>query len=299
MSRLISAITLGSNSFNMLVAEAVDGHPVVIAKYKQKVRLADGIDDNGNLDVDAFERGLGCLAYFAKQVLHHQLSSDDIKIIATATLRQVANRQSFIDQAFKLLPIPIDVISGNEEAEYIYQGMWHTTQGDDRRLVIDIGGASTEFVVGDSNHILFKVSKAIGCVSMNHPHFSHFPYRNTDFDAVEQRVAEQLGDSLTQLKAFGCTKAVGASGTLQTLIELLKHREQDQTITFEFLQSIKAEILNESCHQLSNIEGLSQERAPTLAAGVAIMLALFKLLDLNAVNLSGGALREGVLYSLI
>ncbi|RLV59009.1 Ppx/GppA family phosphatase [Parashewanella curva] len=299
MSRQICAITLGSNSFNMLVAEVKSDHPVVVAKYKQKVRLADGINGDGHLEQDAFERGIACLKYFAEQIKQHPLCDQDIKIIATATLRQVTNQQAFIDQAFKVLPTQIQVISGDEEAEYIYQGMWHTTQGDDRRLVIDIGGASTEFVVGDTHNILFKVSKPIGCVSLHHPYFSHFPYRNSDFEAVVKQVNVQLADCLVRLKNYGCHKAVGASGTVQTLMELLKHRAQHQKITAEFLEQIKAEILNESCHKLSNIAGLSQERAPTLAAGVAILLALFKLLDLNAVHLSGGALREGVLYSMI
>ena len=296
MTKEFAAITLGSNSFNMLVATMVDGKPQVVAKYKQKVRLATGIDANGSLEPAAMEKGLACLAMFAEQLTQHKI--EHVKIIATATLRHVSNSQAFCDKALQIIPHPIEIISGEREAELIYLGMFHHTRGEQRRLVIDIGGASTEFIIGDGEHILYKQSLPIGCVSYLEPHFSNFPHQSHDFDLLKSQVKQVLQPHIDTMAAFGCHCAVGASGTIQTMMELLRFRGHDECITLEFLEQIKQEIIAQTDPKLTDIEGLSAERAPTLATGVAILLALFELLDLESINLSGGALREGVLQLL-
>ncbi len=296
MSKEFAAITLGSNSFNMLVATMNEGTPQVVAKYKQKVRLAAGIDSNGALESAAMDKGLACLAMFAEKLDCHQIS--DVKIIATATFRQISNSDEFCQKALLAIPEPIEVISGDREAELIYSGMFYHTQGEHRRLVIDIGGASTEFIIGDGEQVLYKQSLPIGCVSFLEPHFSHFPLKNDDFDNLASQVHDILGADIDTINAFGCHCAVGASGTIQTMMELLRFRGHDEKITLAFLKQIKQEIIEQTCPRYSQIEGLSSERAPTLATGVAILLALFDLLNLQSINLSGGALREGVLQLL-
>lgn len=283
----------------MLVAEVIDCQPKIIAKYKRKVRLASGINATGALSTEAMAQGMDCLRMFAGKLKHHQVSSANVDVIATATLRNITNSESFCQQAAKILPVAINIISGEQEAELIYQGMFHTTAGENKRLVIDIGGASTEFIVGDGKQLLYKTSQPIGCVSYLEPFFSSFPYQSGQFDAVKQQVKTTLGNQLAQINAFDCCCAVGASGTVQTLMELLRFRGQNEVITLEFLQQLKAEILQQSCSELKEINGLCCERAPTLATGVAILLALFELLKLTHMNLSGGALREGVLFQLI
>ncbi|QDF68346.1 exopolyphosphatase [Shewanella sp. SNU WT4] len=294
---LYAAITLGSNSFNMLVARTRGHQPQVIAKYKRKVRLAEGVVD-GRLNDEVMQRGLDCLAMFGDMLQYHQVPHGNVAVVATATLRTINNADDFSAKAEPLLGHPIEVISGMREAELIYQGMVANTKGYGRRLVLDIGGASTEFIVGEGQEVLFKGSVGFGCVTFTRRFFADSPYQLQDFDDAAVAVEEILGSDKARLKELGWHGVVGASGSVQSVIELLAHREVPQLITREVLVSLQQEILAASDSHLSNIRGLNPERAPTFAAGVAILLALFNILGLEKLHLSGGALREGVLQLL-
>ncbi|MCE9680484.1 exopolyphosphatase [Shewanella sp. AS1] len=293
-----AAITLGSNSFNMLVATTVAGKPKVLAKYKRKVRLAEGIGSDGSLNPQVFARGLDCLAMFSRMLDKEQVSREHIAVIATATLRCIANADDFCQAALPILGQPIEIISGLKEAELIYQGMSATTQGEGRRLVIDIGGASTEFIIGEDKKILLKASLAIGCVTFNDKFFNSFPFQPQDFDATQAHIETELGQYRERLRQHGWHGVVGASGAVQAVVELLNARGLSQTITLKVLSELKDEILIQRDSSLSEIIGLHHERVATFASGVAILLALFNLLEINALELSGGALREGVLQQL-
>ncbi|MCE9685954.1 exopolyphosphatase [Shewanella sp. AS16] len=293
-----AAITLGSNSFNMLIARTQGDRPQVIAKYKRKVRLAEGIAPDGRLSQVVMQRGLDCLAMFAQMLAEHKIAADNVAVIATATLRCISNADDFCRHALSVLGHPIEIITGLREAELIYQGMVTTTCGDGRRLVIDIGGASTEFIVGDGHELLFKTSLPIGCVTFNQQFFSSAPLQQLDFDDARQQVLLSLGEQRQALRRLGWQCVVGASGAVQSVVELLLHRRQAETITPQVLECLKQEILNQSDLSLSGIRGLCPERAPTFAAGVAILSALFELLGIEKLSLSGGALREGVLHML-
>lgn len=293
-----AAITLGSNSFNMLVAETLAGQPKVIAKYKRKVRLAEGIQTDGSLSEEMLLRGLDCLAMFSKMLDKEGVTADNIAIIATATLRNIVNSDDFCRRALPILDHPIEIISGMREAELIYQGMVATTAGEGRRLVIDIGGASTEFIIGDGDKVLLKTSLAVGCVTFNDKFFSSFPFQQLDFDEAKTDVKSVLGDYLSELKLLGWHCVVGASGSVQSVVELLNHRKQSTIITLDVLLALQKEVLLQTDPSMLAISGLHLERAPTFVAGVSILLALFELLDIKSLNLSGGALREGVLQML-
>ncbi|MGS0682784.1 Ppx/GppA phosphatase family protein [Shewanella sp. 125m-7] len=295
---LYAAITLGSNSFNMLVAETVGQQPKIIAKYKRKVRLAEGIQTDGSLSEEVLLRGLDCLTMFAEMLKKEGVSAENVAVIATATLRNISNSDDFCRRALPILTLPIEIISGMREAELIYQGMVATTEGEGRRLVIDIGGASTEFIIGDGNKVLLKTSLAMGCVTFNEAFFSKFPLQQLDFDDAKAQVKRVLGEQLSALKTLGWHCVVGASGSVQSVVELLSHRNQSSTITLDVLLSLKQEVLAQNDPSMVEIIGLNQERAPTFAAGVSILLALFELLEIQKLSLSGGALREGVLQTL-
>jgi exopolyphosphatase / guanosine-5'-triphosphate,3'-diphosphate pyrophosphatase len=293
-----AAITLGSNSFNMLVAKTRGGQPKVIAKYKRKVRLAEGIGADGSLEPAVMARGLDCLKMFAQMLIEHKVRREHVAVIATATLRSISNADEFSRLALPILGQPIEIISGMREAELIYLGMVATTCGDGRRLVIDIGGASTEFIVGDGSKLLFKTSVPIGCVTYTRQFFGSAPFQLMDFEDVRTQVQQALGEQAGSLRRLGWLCVVGASGAIQTVVELLLHRGQSETITLEVLRQLQGEILAQEDVSMREIVGLSMERAPTFAAGVAILLALFDLLDIGQLSLSGGALREGVLQML-
>lgn len=293
-----AAITLGSNSFNMLIAKTKGDQPHIIAKYKRKVRLAEGIGDDGILNQEVMQRGLDCLAMFAQMLALHKIHQDHVAVIATATLRCINNADEFSRRALPLLGHPIEIISGMYEAELIYQGMVATTSGQGRRLVIDIGGASTEFIIGDGHQVLFKISLPMGSVTYNRRFFCNAPLQELDFEDAKQHVLETLAEHRKTLKDLGWHCVVGASGAVQSVVEVLMHRKLSETITLDVLNQLKAEILAQEDALLSGILGLSTERAPTFAAGVAILLALFELLGIEHLALSGGALREGVLMML-
>ncbi|WP_299003665.1 exopolyphosphatase [uncultured Shewanella sp.] len=298
-----AAITLGSNSFNMLVAQTVKGKPAIIAKFKRKVRLAEGMDAQDKLSDEAMLRGIDCLAMFSQEIEKARINPKHVAVIATATLRRISNVEAFRAQALSVLPYPIDIISGEEEAELIYQGMVATTQADsqqddERRLVIDIGGASTEFIIGENHHVLHKTSLPIGCVTFNQQFFTQKRVKEVDFEAVKQHVSSVLNTACQPLLALGWQSTLGASGSVQAVMEVLETRGQMQVITVIVLKQLQHEIIELEDSSLLSIKGLKSERAPTFVSGVAILLALFELLSIEKLTLSGGALREGVLERL-
>ncbi|MEH6736764.1 MAG: exopolyphosphatase [Shewanella sp.] len=298
VSQPYAAITLGSNSFNMLVANSVGNKPIVIAKYKRKVRLAEGIGDDGMLSEPVMLRGLECLAMFADMLAQHHIDSANVAVFATATLRVIRNADEFHQRAMPILLHPIEVISGLREAELIYQGMVATTKGEGRRLVIDIGGASTEFIIGDGNQVLFKTSLPMGCVLFNQRFFSHAPLQSIDFEQAVDYVNMILAEHRPHLLNLGWQSVVGASGAVQSVVSVLQHRQRSEVITLKILYAFRDEILSQADARLSGINGLNAEQAPTFAAGVAILIALFESLSMSRLHLAGGALREGVLQLL-
>ena len=298
VSQPYAAITLGSNSFNMLVANSVGNKPIVIAKYKRKVRLAEGIGEDGMLSEHVMQGGLECLAMFADMLAQHHIDSANVAVFATATLRVIRNANEFHQRAMPILQHQIEVISGLREAELIYQGMVATTKGEGRRLVIDIGGASTEFIIGDGSQVLFKTSLPMGCVLFNQRFFANAPLQAIDFEQAVDYVNTILAEHRPHLLDLGWRSVVGASGAVQSVVSVLQHRQRPEVITLKILFGFRNEILSQADARLSGINGLNAEQAPTFAAGVAILIALFESLSISRLHLAGGALREGVLQLL-
>lgn len=298
-NNFLGIITLGSNSFNLLVAENKAGKPQIIAKYKRKIRLAEGISADGCLQEYAIKHGLDCLTMFAEKLVLHQIDNKHTLAVATATLRQVNNAQNFVHRAEKILNCPLDIISGLQEAELIYQGAVQGFPEIEQRLVVDIGGASTEFIIGNHQGILFKSSLELGCVTTNKHFFDQCPYHLQQFANVKENVSSLLANHKQQMSHLGWQSAIGASGSVRAVIELLAARNLPQTITLSVLLMLRDEIIAQKDKQLSSIVGLDAERVPTFVAGIAILLALFELLPLKELSLSQGALREGLLHQLI
>ena len=298
VSQPYAAITLGSNSFNMLVANSVGNKPIVIAKYKRKVRLAEGIGEDGMLSEHVMQRGLECLAMFADMLAQHHIDSANVAVFATATLRVIRNADEFHQRAMPILQHQIEVISGLREAELIYQGMVATTKGEGRRLVIDIGGASTEFIIGDGSQVLFKTSLPMGCVLFNQRFFANAPLQAIDFEQAVDYVNTILAEHRPHLLDLGWRSVVGASGAVQSVVSVLQHRQRPEVITLKILFGFRNEVLSQADARLGGINGLNAEQAPTFAAGVAILIALFESLSISRLHLAGGALREGVLQLL-
>ncbi|WP_353613612.1 guanosine-5'-triphosphate,3'-diphosphate diphosphatase [Mangrovibacter phragmitis] len=294
---LYAAIDLGSNSFHMLVIREVAGSIQTLSRIKRKVRLAAGLNSNNALSQEAMERGWQCLKLFAERL--QDIPGTQIRAVATATLRLATNAGEFIHQAEQILGCPVQVISGEEEARLIYQGVAHTTGGADQRLVVDIGGASTELVTGSGAQATSLFSLSMGCVTWLERYFTDRVLARENFDAAEQAASEVLQPVIGELRRHGWKACVGASGTVQALQEIMMAQGMDERITLNKLQQLKQRAI--LCGRLEEleIEGLTLERALVFPSGLAILIAIFKALDVDCMTLAGGALREGLVYGML
>ncbi|WP_449556893.1 guanosine-5'-triphosphate,3'-diphosphate diphosphatase [Huaxiibacter chinensis] len=294
---LYAAIDLGSNSFHMLVVREVAGSIQTLSRIKRKVRLAAGLSQDNQLSPEAMERGWQCLRLFAERL--QDIPHNQIRVVATATLRLAVNAADFIAKAQEILGCPVQVISGEEEARLIYQGVAHTTGGDDRRLVVDIGGASTELVTGTGAQATSLFSLSMGCVTWLERYFTDRNLAQEHFDDAERAARDVLRPVMDELQYHGWKICVGASGTVQALQEIMMAQGMDERITLAKLQQLKQRAIQ--CGRLEEleIEGLTLERALVFPSGLAILIAIFSELNIRCMTLSGGALREGLVYGML
>ena len=296
-SPLYAAIDLGSNSFHMLVVRHIDGSVQTMAKIKRKVRLAAGLDENNALSTEAMQRGWDCLSLFAERL--QDIPKENIRIVSTATLRTATNADIFLQKASQLLGYPVEVISGEEEAATIYKGVAHTSGGIGRRLVVDIGGASTELIIGQGFDAKALTSLKMGCVTWLEQHFKDRQLNQQNFDKAVAAAKETLTPILDQYKAIGWDVCVGASGTVQALQEIMLAQGMDEVITLTKLKRLQKQAMQADHLEELEIEGLTLERALVFPSGLSILIAIFELLEIDAMTLAGGALREGMVYEMM
>ncbi|KWU00008.1 MAG: guanosine-5'-triphosphate,3'-diphosphate diphosphatase [Vibrio toranzoniae] len=294
---LYAAIDLGSNSFHMLVVRHIDGSVQTMAKIKRKVRLAAGLDENNALSLEAMQRGWGCLSLFAERL--QDIPQENIRIVGTATLRTATNVDTFLEKANQILGYDINVISGEEEAATIYKGVAHTSGGSGRRLVVDIGGASTEMIIGEGFSSKALTSLKMGCVTWLERHFKDRQLTATNFNNAIEAAKSTLRPILDSYTDIGWDVCVGASGTVQALQEIMLAQGMDEVITHAKLKRLqKQAMITERLEELE-IEGLTLERALVFPSGLSILIAIFELLEIESMTLAGGALREGLAYEMV
>lgn len=297
LSPLYAAIDLGSNSFHMLVVRHVAGSIQTMAKIKRKVRLAAGLDENNHLSLEAMQRGWECLALFAERL--QDIPPIHIRIVGTATLRTATNAEIFLSRASKILGHPIEIISGEEEAAIIYQGVAHTSGGVGRRLVVDIGGASTELVIGEGFEPKVLASTPMGCVTWLGKYFKDRQLNAHNFEQAILAAKQTLSPYLERYQEYGWELCVGASGTVQALQEIMIAQGMDEMITLSKLERLKKQAMQADHLEELEIEGLTLERALVFPSGLSILIAIFESLSIQTMTLAGGALREGLVYEMI
>ena len=296
-SPLYAAIDLGSNSFHMLVVREVAGALRTVTKVKRKVRLAAGLDPEFRLSRAAMERGWDCLRLFSEQL--QDIPSDNIRVVGTATLRLATNVDEFLSEAERVLNHSIEIISGEEEAKTIYEGVSWTSAGEGNRLVIDIGGASTELVIGEHSEAKLLNSLHMGCVTWLNNHFGDGELSEARFQqaiAAAKTVLEKVAEDY---RALGWRTCVGASGTVQALQEIMLAQGKSERVTLPKLQELMGQAI--ACGRLDRLqlEGLAAERLTVFPSGLAILIAIFETLNIESMTLAGGALREGLIYGLL
>jgi exopolyphosphatase/guanosine-5'-triphosphate,3'-diphosphate pyrophosphatase len=298
---LYAIVDLGSNSFHLLIVRLVDDKLIVVEKIKRKVRLAAGLDESNNLNSDAIARGLDCLTLFTKHLA--QVSIEHMSIVATATLRIATNRNTFLDAANKILPIPINLLSGEQEAETIFLGATCQQHNNGKQLVLDIGGASTEIIIGENSKAKKVISLNLGCVSFRKKYFLDDKLTTNSFTLAINAAKYIIKPIVKTYRELGWQQVVGSSGTMQALAEILHYRNLPIMITRPFLEDVKQSLI--SCQHIDNVSehddlnGLRADRIPVLASGLAILIALFDSLGIDNLQLSAGALREGLLHKLL
>jgi len=298
-AKQLAAVDLGSNSFHMMIARVRSGQLEVIDRLKERVQMAAGFDEQKNLTEDAMARGLACLERFGQRL--SDLDSVDVRAVGTNTLRKAKNSREFIERAEAALGHPIDVISGHEEARIIYLGVAHSLADDTgRRLVIDIGGGSTEFIIGERFEPKQVQSVHVGCVSHTLRFFPEGKLRREAFREATTAARVEIETFEREYRRMGWVSAVGSSGTVTAIAEILRANGwSNDGITRAGLRQLREHLIDVGRLSKVSLPGLSPERKHVLPAGLAILQGAFKSLKIDRMSVSPGAMREGLLYDTI
>ncbi len=298
-TNLYAAIDLGSNSFHMLVARREHGELRVIDRIKDMVRLAGGIDDEGRLDPGTQQRALASLSRFGQRIA--AIPEAQVRAVGTQTFRQLGNPAAFLIVAETALGCSIDIISGREEARLVFLGVSQSIPHSDRRLVVDIGGGSTELVIGESLDPLLTESIPVGCVSMSRKAFPDGRLEPEAWRQAVQAVENELLELGGEVRRLGWQQAVGSSGTIRALETMAasKRNEASARITLAEVESLREAMLEAGHVDRLDLPGLSERRRPVIAGGAVILEAFMKHLGLETLEVSPHALREGVLHDLL
>jgi len=295
----VAAIDLGSNSFHMIIAQQLQGELRTLDKRGEKVQLAAGLNERGYLSEESMQRGLECLRGFAKHLQGFQ--PEAVTILATNALRVARNRSEFIVRAEEILGFQIEVIAGREEARLIYLGVSHTQADDEgKRLVVDIGGGSTEFIIGERFESKALESLFMGCVSYTRQFFPEGEITELNFHRAVARARRELLEIQQAYKAIGWNEVIGSSGTIRATEQvLIKQGWSEQGITREGLNKLCQWLTSHKTISDIELPGFKPQRQQVFIAGVAILKGIFDTFKIKKMDYSDGALREGALWDLI
>ena len=295
---LLAAIDLGSNSFHLIVGRVEHGEIRPVQTLSEKVQLGAGLLDS-RLSAEAINRGLDCLARFGQML--DSVEPSRVRVVGTNALRQAKNRREFTEPAEKLLGVPVDVVYGREEARLVYLGVAHTLADDEHsRLVVDIGGGSTEFIVGQRFEAVKLESLQLGCVSYAQRFFPAGELSKHNYKAAYDQALVEVSHIRNQFHSGYWREAVGSSGTLQAIETLVQMEGWSETgIDRKALEKLRKRLLKFDHADAIDLPGLSEKRRQVITAGVAITAAIFDGLNIDVIRTSNGALREGVIYDLL
>lgn len=296
---LLAAIDLGSNSFRLEIGRYEHGQIQRVAYLKETVRQGSGLDADRNLTPEAMQRGWDCLARFAERL--SGFKKNQVRAVATQTLREAKNREEFLKHGCDILGFPIEVIAGTEEARLIYQGVAHLLPSDnERRLVIDIGGRSTELVLGQGLSASETASFRVGSVTSSMKYFADGEFTEQSFYRADIAAQAVLEEAISAYPRNQWRKAYGASGTVGAVAEILQLAGfPEGEITLDGLDwLVKCLVRSGSSHKVQ-LEGLRDDRRAVIGGGVSILRALMTILQIDTLSVAQGALRHGVLYEMV
>ena len=296
---LLAAVDLGSNSFHMVVARYVLGQLRVVDRLRETVRMAEGLDDHGGLSQPVFERAIDCLSRFGQRI--RTIPPRRVRIIATNSVRQLRHPRQFLGPAEAAIGHAIEVVSGREEARLVYLGVAHSSAPTGkRRLVIDIGGGSTEFIIGQGYQALERESLQMGCVASTRRFFGNGKLSRKRWKDGLTEISAEFQQFVASYRARGWEDVLGSSGTIKSIAEMLLAMKLTRgAITDGALAELVEKLLAFESIEGIDLPGLSDDRRPVIAGGVLVLQAAFNELGLKRMQPSKSALREGVLYDMI
>ena len=300
LSPYFAAIDLGSNSFHLLIVKYNEGIIETVDRVKDMVQVAKGIRETGQLSKDAKERAIECLSCFQERI--RDIPPDQVRVVGTKALRMAKHANQFLKEAESALLHPIDIISGYEEARLVYLGVSHDISADKgQRLIIDIGGGSTEFIIGSHKKPILMESLSIGCVTFTDTFFNN----NDDKQSFEARMLDEAYYATSMelelisnaYQKSGWDIAVGSSGTMRAIAELMPNELGSSVITKEHLKNLYDEVKRDLA--IPNSSTISLRRKSVLPAGIAILAAIFDELDLEKIHVVDATLKEGLIYDTL
>lgn len=294
-----AAIDLGSNSFHMIIAREQDGHLQILDKLRETVRLASGLNEAGDITGDTEQLALDTLAQMGQRL--REFSSNQVRCVGTNTLRRVSRQSGFLKKAQAALGHRIEIIAGHEEARLIYLGTTHsTTPVDANQLVMDIGGGSTELIIGKDGvpHTLESIN--IGCVTYTQRYFADGQITPTRYAQARMQAGLQLRPVAKAYRDRGWLNALGCSGTIKA-VELIAQSNGwcESGISLSSIEHLRDALFDAGSIDNIQISALKDNRQPVIAGGLAVLEAIFHALHLEHIDVSPSSLREGLLYDLV
>jgi len=294
----LAAVDLGSNSFHMIVAQFHGDQMQILDRLREPVRLADGLTENNMLDEAVAQRSLECLERFGQRLRH--IAPENLRAVGTNTLRRADRSTGFLERAQNALGHSIEIVSGIEEARLIYLGVAHSLPDPGgRRLVVDIGGGSTELIIGEGFEPQMLESLYVGCVGMSRRFFENGVITREAMNRALVAARLELQPIKRRFRDLGWSMATGSSGTIRAVRDVVINAGwSDNGVTPAALEKLRTTLITAGHVDAVNLNGLSENRKPVFPGGVAVLSAVFEALRIERMLHSTGALREGVIYDL-
>jgi len=296
---VLAAVDLGSNSFHMVVARYTHGQLVIIDRLREMVRLAAGVEENGRIDKDVAARALACLERFGQRL--RDMHADSVRVVGTNALRLARRKQAFLERARDALGHPIEIIGGMEEARLIYSGVAHTMPMEPgRRLVIDIGGGSTELIIGENLQPLQMESLQMGCVSLSERFFKDGKISAKRIARARVAARLELEPVQAAFRRLGWEHTIGSSGTIRAIGEAIRELEpQASTITPTGIERVLRYLSGAGHIRELKLATITDDRRPVFPGGTAILAEVCDVLGIKELRIADGAMREGLLYDMV
>lgn len=297
---MLGAVDLGSNSYHMVIAQYTLGQLRIVDRLRETVRMGDGLDGKGHLRSEAMERALCCLSRFGQRI--RDIPPHRVRALATNAVRRLAAPKSFLAPAEAALGHPIEVVSGREEARLVYQGVAYEQppRPGQRRLVLDIGGGSTECIIGAGMEPIERESLQVGCIATTRRFFNHGKLSRRRWKQARYDVAAEFQQFAGAYRALGWHEAIGTSGTNKAIGAICAAMGLTKgAVTAEALAELRDRLLQARHINDIDLPDLHDDRRPIIAGGVLVLEAAFQSLGLERMAVSKAALREGVLYDML